>query len=275
MSISFSVVIPYYNKQYSINRAVNSCLSNSYIDEVIIIDDGSVDEVIIDSISERVKVYKKENGGVSSARNFGINKANSPFIILLDADDELLPSFSSKLMQMIEDNPNGSLYALNYFLGKKGTLRKNRRFVLNPFNYVTCLKYNIYPFCSSSVCINRDRYLKFPSGVTHGEDIITWLRYYEEKGIVYSNEMHSIYHFDDEGSAVSSSGVNLDVISKYILFLNDKDRRIVLNRFILQSLKRFILARESISKHSFNYYSSLYQTLEYIGILLISKLRGL
>lgn len=274
MSMSFSVVIPYYNKKYSINRAVKSCLANHDIEEIIIVDDGSDDEAVVDFVTDRVKIYRKENGGVSSARNYGIEKSNNQYVILLDADDELLPSFSTKLKSMVIHNPGKSLFALNYFLGVNGQLKKNRIFSPVAFNYIDCIKFNMYPFCSSSVCINKNSYFKFPEGITHGEDIITWLRYHHSKGIVYSNEMHSVYHFDDQDSAVSSSGVNLKVLKDKIKFLPKKENRIVMNRFLIQNKKReFLTGKKECNDIKFNY-CSVYQSIEYFAICLILKFRN-
>lgn len=88
-----SVIVPIYNSENSLNRCVDSILSQSYADfELILVDDGSTDSsgFICDSyvqIDERVRVFHKENGGVSSARNVGINNARGKWITFCDSDD--------------------------------------------------------------------------------------------------------------------------------------------------------------------------------------------
>lgn len=91
-----SVIIPLYNKEKSIARCVKSVLSQTFSDwELIIVDDGSTDKsasVVHPLLQDkRIKYFAKENGGVSSARNYGIKRANGEWIVFIDADDYFLP----------------------------------------------------------------------------------------------------------------------------------------------------------------------------------------
>ena len=92
----FSVIIPAYNSGKTIQRAVNSIVhQNFHSYELLVVDDGSTDQTfnICEKISlehPEVKIFSKPNGGVSSARNYGLNKANGEYIIFLDADDVML-----------------------------------------------------------------------------------------------------------------------------------------------------------------------------------------
>lgn len=79
-----SVIIPLYNKANCIKRTIQSVLSQSYKDfELLIVDDGSTDEsknIVLSITDSRIRYIYKENGGVSSARNFGAQKANSKWL---------------------------------------------------------------------------------------------------------------------------------------------------------------------------------------------------
>jgi glycosyltransferase involved in cell wall biosynthesis len=92
-----SVVIPTYNRAALVLGAIHSVLSQTYKNiEVIVVDDGSNDDTEARIQSEfggdaRVRYFKKENGGVSSARNFGIRESRGEYIALLDSDDVWLP----------------------------------------------------------------------------------------------------------------------------------------------------------------------------------------
>lgn len=94
-----SIIVPVYNAEKYLSRCVDSILSQTMKDfELLLIDDGSQDESgrICDEYSEkdaRVRVFHKPNGGVSSARNLGIDHAKGKYIIFIDSDDYwLLPS---------------------------------------------------------------------------------------------------------------------------------------------------------------------------------------
>ena len=92
----FSVVVPMYNSEKTIGNAIESVVNQSrsdLIDEIIIIDDGSNDnsvDVVREYASKykSIKLFLKKNGGASSARNMGIEKAKNNMIALLDSDDE-------------------------------------------------------------------------------------------------------------------------------------------------------------------------------------------
>lgn len=100
-----SVIIPVYNTEKYITECLDSVISQTYRDlEIIIVDDGSKDSSL-EKCNEyaqrdtRIKVYSKPNGGVSSARNFGIEKANGDFIAFADSDDKLKPELFDTLVK--------------------------------------------------------------------------------------------------------------------------------------------------------------------------------
>lgn len=92
-NIRISVVIPVFNAADSIKRAVASvCMQDFESYEVIIVDDGSTDDsgAVCDELADEyasVRLIHKQNGGVSSARNAGIDAANGEYVMFLDADD--------------------------------------------------------------------------------------------------------------------------------------------------------------------------------------------
>jgi glycosyltransferase involved in cell wall biosynthesis len=89
-----SIIIPTYNRAKFCRDAVESCLTQTYPKiEVIVVDDGSTDDIVevLSPFQQRIAVYKKPNGGVSSARNLGVSLARGEFIHFLDSDNLLLP----------------------------------------------------------------------------------------------------------------------------------------------------------------------------------------
>ena len=88
-----SVIMPVYNSKEYISTAVESVLNQSFTDfELLLIDDGSADgsEKLCDEFANkdsRVKVFHKENGGICSARNFGLNNSSGEYISFIDNDD--------------------------------------------------------------------------------------------------------------------------------------------------------------------------------------------
>lgn len=100
-----SVIVPVYNAERFLLACLNSLLSQSYVNwEAILVDDGSKDSSpsLCDEYSRkdaRVKVFHKENGGVSSARNLGLDKAVGDWVFFLDADDRMKADALSRMVE--------------------------------------------------------------------------------------------------------------------------------------------------------------------------------
>lgn len=102
-----SVIVPIYNVEKYLNRCVESILSQSYTDfELILVDDGSPDKCpeLCDEWGkkdERIKVIHKENGGLSSARNAGIEMAKGDYFAFVDSDDFIHPDYLKLLYKAL------------------------------------------------------------------------------------------------------------------------------------------------------------------------------
>ena len=104
-----SVVIPVYNREHSIRRAIDSVLAQELQpDEIIVVDDGSDDDTtwIIDSYLPKIQVVRQENKGVSAARNRGIEAATGRWIAFLDSDDEWMRDKLLKQMNCMKREGN-------------------------------------------------------------------------------------------------------------------------------------------------------------------------
>lgn len=103
-----TVVIPAYNSELTIERIIQQILSQTYTDlELIIVDDGSQDHTfeIIEKIShkdKRIRIFHQINGGVSAARNKGIQEAKKKYITFIDSDDEVSPNYLTHMVSAIE-----------------------------------------------------------------------------------------------------------------------------------------------------------------------------
>ena len=102
-----SIVIPFYNAENYLLETINSVLSQTFTNwELILVNDGSTDSsmLVLGKFEDntKIRIYSKVNGGVCSARNFGIEKAIGKYIALLDADDVWLPSKLSMCVHCLE-----------------------------------------------------------------------------------------------------------------------------------------------------------------------------
>lgn len=105
-----SIIIPVYNVEKYLDRCVNSVVNQTYKNlEIIIVDDGSPDNcpALCDEWAKkdsRITVLHKQNGGLSSARNFGFSHSNGEFISYVDSDDFISSIYVEKLYEMLNQN---------------------------------------------------------------------------------------------------------------------------------------------------------------------------
>ncbi|MBL7215321.1 MAG: glycosyltransferase family 2 protein [Phycisphaerae bacterium] len=102
------IVIPLYNKQTTIERAIESIIKQTYQDwHLIIVDDGSTDnsfQVAKQFTDPRITFIQQENRGPGAARNEGLNKASSEYIAFLDADDQWYPGYLENGLKAIRNS---------------------------------------------------------------------------------------------------------------------------------------------------------------------------
>jgi glycosyltransferase involved in cell wall biosynthesis len=104
-----SIIIPIYNSEQYIYDCISSIISQSFKDlEVILIDDGSMDKSFdlcqeLVKKDNRIKLFHKSNGGVSSARNVGLDSARGKWLTFIDSDDNVSLNFLSDLSNHEED----------------------------------------------------------------------------------------------------------------------------------------------------------------------------
>lgn len=106
-----STVIPTYNRAQKIAAAIESALGQTYpaeLHEVIVVDDGSNDHTadVVGKYAPRVRYLTKPNGGVSSARNHGVQHATGELIAFLDSDDRWLPSKLTRQVELLSARPD-------------------------------------------------------------------------------------------------------------------------------------------------------------------------
>lgn len=182
-----SVIIPVYNAEKYISECIDSLLVQTYKNfELLILNDGSTDNTydIIEGYSrkdERVKVYSRENKGITITLNELLMMCNSPFIMRMDADDICLPNRIAIQMEFLENNPDIGFVGCQVELINSQGLRLGRRFY--PQAHKNIVTYFLYgnPICHPSVFFNKnvvgdDLFYCEGEGLRHVEDIELWLR---------------------------------------------------------------------------------------------------
>lgn len=254
----FSVVIPLYNKERHIKRAVESVLSQKHQDfEIIIVNDGSTDSSLIEARSiadSRISIVNQTNSGVSKARNIGINKASHEYVAFLDADDAWLPNFLEIVNKLILEYPNAGAYCTSYVIRKS-----SHNIVKSPsskfFDENWCgiiddyFKYSMKtPLISASSVVIPRSVLKevgaFNHQLSRGEDLDLWIRIALKYEIAYSNSTQAIYFLDAENrSFVDSLNINKSIVSIAEEELADKQAKGIASFYYKEYMIRLILTK--------------------------------
>lgn len=178
-----SVIVPVYNAQSSVDFCINSILAQSYKSfELILVNDGSVDAsgIICDKWAredERVRVFHKNNGGASSARNIGIDNARGDFICFVDSDDVIPDDYLIKLR--LNDEEDLSVCSIRYNNDLNGYKLDLKEIECKVSDLQGDLVYLLLHMAVCSPCCKMfrkrliDKYnLRFNEDVKSGEDML-------------------------------------------------------------------------------------------------------
>jgi len=188
-----SVVIPLYNKEKTIERALRSVLAQTFQDfEVIVVDDGSTDQgpqVVSRLADSRIRLVWQANAGVSAARNRGVAEARSEVVAFLDADDEWLPPFLEAIQGLVRANPMAVLFATGYFKQTDdGVCRPVRVEAGGGWDYFQVAADGDPPVHVSAAAVRKSALEAiggFPVGIRSGEDLLTWARLAAQFSLAY------------------------------------------------------------------------------------------
>ena len=116
-----SIIVPIYNVEQYLDRCIQSILNQTYQNlEIILVDDGATDcsGAIADSYAakdKRIKVFHKENGGLSDARNYGLEHVTGDYILFIDSDDFIVNIMCERLITVASSN-NADIVSCNYYI---------------------------------------------------------------------------------------------------------------------------------------------------------------
>jgi glycosyltransferase involved in cell wall biosynthesis len=203
-----SVIIPLYNKEKEVCRAIQSVLAQTFTDlEIVVVNDGSTDkgpDLVRALQDSRIKVINQDNAGVSAARNRGITESHGELIAFLDADDEWRPNFLETIMNLNLKFPHCRVFATSYLYCDdkhncrspviKGLPDNFKEGVLQ--DYFNMAIKSDPPLWSSVVVIEKEAINsigKFPLGVKIGEDLLTWARLAVKYDIAFSTNPCALF----------------------------------------------------------------------------------
>lgn len=173
-----SVIIPFYNIEKCVRYCLNSLLRQDYSNyEIICVDDGSSDATgkILDTYigNDKIKIIHKKNGGLSEARNVGLENANGVYITFVDGDDFVHPEYISQMVKAIDKQSEAVVISLLRIVKysddmniDKGWNKNITKKLVNKHDVLENMLYNKYSVSACGKLLHRQAYdkLRFPVG---------------------------------------------------------------------------------------------------------------
>lgn len=193
-----TVIIPVFNREKYIEKALRSVMNQSYANlQVVVVDDGSTDsssKIIMDIVKQdsRVEYYYKENEGVSKARNLGLDRAKGKYLLFMDSDDYIPKTYVSDLYNTIKSYPNSlvmtridNLNENHKLMWTYPDLKMKANVKKNEFSYFEFLKTVLIPGGYSGSPCNKmfvrklldDNHIRFDETIHYCEDQLFCVRY--------------------------------------------------------------------------------------------------
>jgi glycosyltransferase involved in cell wall biosynthesis len=239
-----SVVIPLYNKSEFVERCVASIRAQTLADfEVVVVDDGSTDdglEVFRRACDgdPRFHLVQQPNGGVSKARNTGVEHARAGVIAFLDADDEWMPGYLEAIADLARGHPDAPLLATAYRIHQGATHVHGRESLFGGVSsvdaqvfFVAWARLGGCPLFIGATAARRDDLLAvggFEVGMNLGEELLTFIRLVERGPIAFLDQPLAVYHLALSGSLATSPSPT--AIRNHMKLLAALERQVSLGR---------------------------------------------
>ena len=178
----FSVVIPAYNYEAYLPRAIDSVLAQSGDDfEIIVVDDGSTDDTPTVAARYqqlhpgRVRYLRQDSGGPAKARNRGVAESRGAFLIFLDADDRLLPDALERFRFWTQENRWGMVCGGHQSRHPDGKVRRHAPAVLTDDRLANFTAYirREFGISNGATLVSRDVFevIRYPESLRNSEDL--------------------------------------------------------------------------------------------------------
>ena len=211
----FSIIIPLYNKERTVGRCISSIIHQNYDDyEIIVVDDGSSDRgtIVVESIKDnRIRLIRKPNGGVSSARNHGVRCSSGEWIIFIDADDEMGEGALQAFQNAILAYPNENVFIAEEINKSQVRLPTNRQVKKIRFSLMRVWLGKLHPR-PGALLINRELFIEgYDERISFYEDYLFMITLLAKKNAVTIPKVTIVYNNEPGGLSKTSHPLNREM----------------------------------------------------------------
>jgi len=296
-----SIIIPVYKVEPYLKRCLDSVITQTYpFIEIILIDDGSPDNCpsICDkyaSLDSRILVVHKKNGGLSDARNVGLDRASGEYITFVDSDDWVHPLYVENLLHLSaktdSDISIAEILKTNYTKNQH-IQKKICNSMLTPQKAVTRLfsktEASFIAACGKLFKTDIIKQFHFPCGKIHEDEYVNYQWLYKAQRIAYTNQVLYFYFQHSDSITGSCKSYNEEEIyQNQVDFFLEKGEQSILNTIHYRRLwnllnhywtfynskdfSNFESTKKEIKKTKGPRYTKAFPLTSYLGLYIFKK----
>lgn len=233
-----SIVVPVYNTEKYLPECIESILNQAYKDlEIILVDDGSTDSSLMicrkyKDRDSRIKVFHKENSGVSATRNMGIENATGEYISFCDSDDVIAPKLYETLLKQLEQQdvdrvcggyeylyPNGHTLYCKPRLADGKYLKNDLLSMMIDDGTLSGFLFSGVNNCIFKKSIIDENNIRFKEDIKYNEDSLFSFEYALYSNGIYSLQSHPFYSYRQHTSSATKNRPNGDKYARVHAYL--------------------------------------------------------
>lgn len=256
--IKLSIIVPVYNTYKYLDKCLKSLVEQKNVKckyEIIVVNDGSPDkseEIILkyqNKYPKLIKYIKKENGGISSARNEGLKHCKGEYITFVDSDDYVSLNLISTFLNNIsnndlfiygynEVNEDGNKCVENIILDKNATMTNDSKYILSMiFENKSVRGYGWNKIFKRKII--EENKLKFDNSITYVEDLLFTIEYINKcEKVLFSKEQ--LYNYVQRDGSLINSKFNLKKLSSLKAYKKIADIISSINKKYLPTIYYFL-----------------------------------
>lgn len=241
MNTLVSIIIPIYNVEHYLTRCLDSVIHQTYINlEIILVDDGSLDSCpqICDEYAtkdNRIIIIHKKNGGLSDARNAGLNICKGDFITFIDSDDWINEKYIDTLLKIaLKENADitigENIRTDGHFTVTTSTPQINSYTSNEALIHLFSKNHDAFVIsCGKLYKKHLFSTLRFPIGKFHEDEFTTYILFYNASKISYTSEI--LYYYYQRPGSIASTRHPWDVLDyleqRYLFFKEKKETKLL------------------------------------------------
>lgn len=279
-----SIILPVYNVEKYIAKSIQSVIDQTFTDfELLVIIDGSPDhsiEIAQSFQDDRIQIYEKENGGLSDARNYGLERAKGEFIYFMDSDDWIEPNLLQENLLIVE-NENLDFIIFGYTQDNEdlnGIVKSQKQFIPTVKEYLKStndLEINSTDLGIMGYAWNKiyrksfldQHQFQFQKGISLVEDILFNAPIYQNSEIIRFNQKPYYHYINREVPTLMKQfhlnsfelkKMKVNILNDFFTEWKIKNKKVILSNALIQGIRYCIhnlysYKNQLTNKHKINF----------------------